>query len=653
MARFPVRLNLPDGQQRFVDEATEAVKREYRSSVRWKRLRCRKVEPLPDQPGIFILEVGHSLDFDWTWEGAVAFRASDPNQFTGHLDATDDIVGLPAVDGFADGQPGSWAGEVVEVDETNGRLYVSLSNPENRPCRGTFFVRPFEFLWFLHSLFCHPGADKLRRLLPARLNAARGHIHPPAIDGFRSGLEQFEQMWKSSWGILWGPPGCGKTTNLGQQVAACLDGDERILVVSTTNKATDEATFAIGRFALSDLLEQGKILRIGKGAAYDAYEARGLTSLLRGTETDLLRQISSLAKDLERTQHYEERAMLRNQIQGLLRSMKDSAFNIFVSPDVKVVVATAFKAITLLNDPAVRSLAASGEAPFTTVVIDEAGLMSRAVVAGMSLLAARRVVVVGDAKQLAPISKVSRILPTSQAIWLASSCLTHLQRVQQVQAGVHLLREQHRMHPQISRVVSHYQYEGTLCDSPSVCGRQISLPLFLADQPRALWYVLDEDGQDLPSIRAERGPGNRSWLRSGTREVLKKLFSDPEVRKARGLFVTPFKAQARDIAGVLRGRELDSWSSGTVHGRQGTEADLVIFDTVNAGSCGWPYDEWKRLVNVGIKPGQGVRPSPGQPGRDERALPAPVAGDPIPVCAEAIWEGNVMGGSARPDCPSG
>src|SRR5262249_12087352 len=43
-----------------------------------------------------------------------------------------------------------------------------------------------------------------------------------------------------------------------------------------------------------------------------------------------------------------------------------------------------------------------------------------------------------------------------------------------------------------------------------------------------------------------------------------------------------------------------SWAAGTVHARQGTEADVVVFDTVNAGSCGWPYDEWKRLVNVGL-----------------------------------------------------
>ena len=410
-------------------------------------------------------------------------------------------------------------------------------------------------------------------------------------------------MWGYSWAVLWGPPGCGKTTNVGRQVAACVDSEERILVVSTTNKATDAAAIAIGKVALTtshSAVEGGRILRIGKGADHADFEACGLGALLRGTETDLLRQIGSLSRALQRAQTHEDRAVLRNQLQELRRRMKDSAFNIFTSPEVKVVVATAFKAVTLLSDPAIRVLVAAGEAPFTTVVIDEAGLMSRAVVAGMSLLASRRVVVVGDAKQLAPISKISRVLPTSQATWLASSCLTHLQRVQQSGPAVHLLREQHRMHPQVSRVVSHYQYEGALCDAPGVLARKTALPTLLNNHPRAIWYVLDEDCEDLPSIRAERGPGGRSWIREATRKVLQKLFADPEFRKVRGLFISPFKAQAKDIASYLAAEHLDAWSAGTVHGRQGTEADVVIFDTVNAGSCGWPYDEWKRLVNVGL-----------------------------------------------------
>jgi hypothetical protein len=238
----------------------------------------------------------------------------------------------------------------------------------------------------------------------------------------------------------------------------------------------------------------------------------------QGWQSCLLRQIGLLTRDLQKAQTHEERAVLRSQVQERRRRMKDSAFNIFASPEVKVVVATAFKAVTLLSDPAIRSLAAASAAPFTTVVIDEAGLMSRAVVAGLSLPAARRVVVVGDAKQLAPISKMSRVLPTSQATWLASSCLTHLQRVQQQGSAVHLLREQHRMHPQVSRVVSHYQYEGALCDAPGVLSRKPALPTLLTSHPRAIWYVLDEDGEDLPSIRAERGPGGRSWVRDATDE---------------------------------------------------------------------------------------------------------------------------------------
>lgn len=604
--RFPTRLNLPEPQSKFVDDATEAVRKEYRSSVRWKRLRCRNVKPLTDEPGenIFILEIGQSIEFDWTWEGAIAFCPTDPNTFTGDIDATGDFAGLVSSNNGFKNQPGVWAGEIVEVDETNGRLFVSVSDPAHKPCVGSFFVRPFEFLAFLHNLFCQPQGTDFKKLLNARLAASCGEIHPTITGQSTSGLKELEQLWRHSWEILWGPPGTGKTYTLGRQVAACLnDRTERILVVSTTNRATDAAALAIGRaaqIASPSSIEAGRILRVGKGAGWKDYQDRTLTGLLRGTETELLRKVGELNRELERAITHEERAPLRNQIQELRRRMSDSAFNIFISSEVQVVIGTAFKAMALLNNPAITAMIAAGESPFTSVVIDEAGLMSRSVVSALSLLASRRVLVVGDAKQLAPISKVSRILPTSQAIWLRSSSLNHLQQVQQVRPGVHLLREQHRMHPDISRTVSYFQYDGALQDASSVLNRSFNLPPILDGQPRAIWYVLDEDCHDLPSIRAERGPGNRSWIRPGTRTVLEKLFSNPEIRRADGLFITPFKAQAKEIAAYFAEEHLECWSSGTVHARQGTEADIVIFDTVNAGSCGWPYDEWKRLVNVGL-----------------------------------------------------
>jgi hypothetical protein len=226
-------------------------------------------------------------------------------------------------------------------------------------------------------------------------------------------------------------------------------------------------------------------------------------------------------------------------------------------------------------------------------------LISRAATAALSLLAARRVLIVGDVKQLAPISKISKVLPMTQATWLARSSLSHLQQMEPTNKAVHLLREQYRMHPQIRRAVSDYQYDDSLQDSAKVVERDFPLPAIQRNQPRAIWYVLDEDKDlSLPSIRAERGPGNRSWVRNATTRVLGKLFSDPEIGQQRGLFLSPFKAQAKAIAHFLKG--WPNWSAATIHSQQGAEADIVIFDTVNAGSTGWSYEDWKRLINVGI-----------------------------------------------------
>jgi AAA domain len=507
-ARFSVSLNLPEGEQQHVNDAAEAVRKEYRNSVRWKRLRCRKVQPLSEQPGesIFIIEIGRSIEFDWTWEGAIAFRPVDPNMFTDDINVTDDFVNLASTGGMANGVNADWAGEIVEVDETNGRLFVSISSADRPPCTGTFFVRPFEFLAFLHSTFCQSGEYDFKSQLAPRLKASCGGIHPNVSGPSTSTLDELRQIWGHSWAILWGPPGTGKTHTLGRQVAGFLnDQNERILVLSTTNRATDAAALAVGRAVLSatpSSIEDGRILRLGKGATWTDYEKHSLTGLLRGTETEILRQIGALTRQLEKASTPEDRAVLRKQIQELRRAMKESAFNIFVSPDVQIVIGTAFKAITLLNHPEIRMMVSSGHSPFTTIVIDEARLISRAVVSVLSLLASRRVVIVGDAKQLAPISKVSRILPTSQAIWLGSSSLSHLHSVQQIKPGVHMLREQHRMHPDVSRVVSHFQYDGALQDAISVRTRQAVFSSHVHGQPRAIWYVLDEDCQDIASIRA-------------------------------------------------------------------------------------------------------------------------------------------------------
>ncbi|MCE9552286.1 MAG: AAA family ATPase [Planctomycetes bacterium] len=599
---FPCQLGLPPADETLLSDAKFAIRQEFRDSSKWKRLRCRKVAAFAERGRgtIYVIQLGSSVEFDWTWEGAIAFRPLS-------LDEKGDLIGaIPDFDfeNAANKEELVWSGEIVEVDERNGCLFVSLADPERLPTVGSFFVRPFEFLAVLDAVYHDSRFDSIRAELPSRLAASAGGIHPPVAQSSVHGLTELNQLWQHSWSILWGPPGTGKTHKTGQQIAAILaDKSERVLVVSTTNRATDAVAISIGKAARKDSpqeLEAGHALRIGKGATYQTFADAGLASMLQGTESDILMQIDELARQLKLFETWDDKALTRKHIGELRNSSKDQSKHIFINSDVRVVVATAYKAMTLLDGENIRKLLDNRQAPFTTIFIDEAGLISRAAVAVLSLLASRRVVLIGDSKQLAPISRISRILPSKQEKWIASSGLSHLDDIEATSAGIHVLSEQYRMHPDVCNVVSAFQYAGLLKTASSIIDRASNLPASLANYSRAIWYVLDNEDADLTSIRAERGPGNRSWIRAITQKVLEKLFDDEDLRKSHGLFVSPYRAQAQWVAKHFAAWGIRTWEASTVHSQQGWEADIVIFDTVNAGSCNWPPDEWTRLVNVAL-----------------------------------------------------
>ena len=597
-ARFLVEFRLPEADAKLLDDAAVAVRQEFRDCSKWKRLRCRKVSIFAerDRGTIYVVDVGGSVEFDWTWEGAKAFRPKSLDDNGKFSDAAyeeasyeDEIL---------------WSGEILEVDERNGCLFIALDNPEAKPTAGAFFVRPFEFLEGLDAVYNSPAFAAIREILPQRLAAAEGGIHPQLARTHSSAIPQLSEWWEHSWSVLWGPPGTGKTYTSGQQIAAVLpDHDERILVVSTTNRATDAIALSIGNAAKKTApqeLADGKVLRIGKGASPQVFASDGLETMLRGSASDVLLQIDDLAQQLEAFDGWEDKALTRKRMGELRAGSNDQSKQLFINPEVQVIVATAFKAMSFLDDAIVKLLIENGNAPFTTILIDEAGLMSRAAIAALSLLAARRVVLVGDSKQLAPISRMSRILPTRQQTWLGSSGLSHLDDLDATPKAVHVLTEQRRMHPDVCQVVSDFQYGGHLKTAADTQQRDSELSPFIADFSRAIWYVLDAEHSELAAVRAERGPGNTSWVRSITPTIIEKLFSDTSVRNAHGLFISPYKAQAQVVSSLFARWGLANWEASTVHSQQGSEADIVIFDTVNAGSYNWPFDEWKRLVNVAI-----------------------------------------------------
>ena len=169
-ASYSIDLNLPEADEQLLRDASRAIRREYRDSAKWKRLKCRSVRVVSEgKTGtIYELQIGHAVEIDWTWEAAVAFRPVLLQEFedseatffeNGSLDPDidDSIV---------------WSGEVLEVDEAKSRIFIVVASPEHRPRRGSFYVRPFNPIEPTWHLF----------ITPHLFNTPIQHIDPTTAD---------------------------------------------------------------------------------------------------------------------------------------------------------------------------------------------------------------------------------------------------------------------------------------------------------------------------------------------------------------------------------------------------------------------------------------------------------------------------------------
>lgn len=472
-----------------------------------------------------------------------------------------------------------WAGEVVDAGPRGRRILVEAGGEE--PAIGPASARPFDFLRAPFALTSHRRYERLRKTYAGLLDAAAGRT--TGQPRLRSDLGP----WGWSWALVWGPPGTGKTHTLVERVREILHRpDERVLVLSTTNRATDEVALRLGS-------NEGRAVRVGR-ADLRRYREAGATALL-ATSEPLLLAIEAAQRQLAEARTPYERAHLR-QILARLRRGQPTLRSLLADAEPACVVTTLHSALSALVSAECDPFHDHERAPFTTVVLDEAGLVPRATAAAAALLAARQVVLVGDPRQLSPICVASRSLEPRVKRWLAVS---GLEEVQRDDPHVEVLEVQHRMHPQIRAVVSALQYDGRLRDAPAIPERGWPEGGRLRGQERAIWVVLDRlpDSNPLDAC-AERLPP-RSWGRPLSLQVLDSLLDAyPELRASSGLVLSPYRGQMELARKVLDGRGAERWQASTIHAQQGAQAQVVAFDVVRTG--GWAIPEWKRLANVAI-----------------------------------------------------
>lgn len=465
-----------------------------------------------------------------------------------------------------------------------------------------------------------PGADRLLRLYPPRYLQALaegwrdsawaaeafsclGDLGTPSRIGanplsghafrwLRRGQRQALKLIGYSSSFLWGPPGTGKTTALGVILAEYLHLNPRgrVLLVSTTNHAVDQATVAIDKaleFAKRNALRQ-TVKRIG--SRFIASEYAGREHLIPVLDRALIARLARAEAERPPTTDIAAYSAWAETVERLRKELRAQSMNVLLS--ARLASMTTTRAAFALAD--LRELP-----PFDLVVFDEASQVGLAHALLLMPLGRSRLFA-GDPAQLAP---VVRSQSRHAQHWLARSPFD----AKPIGGpSVCQLDEQSRMAEPICRVVSQLFYGGSL----KVASRIEDEVIWRSERQLTFGNIGADKHVCLQTV-TENGIWSHHYqgpIRYKSAELIAELLSsDMQALSAKPgsvVVLTPFRAQRVLLRQQLSARGVKRIKVSTVHRAQGSEAPIVIFDPVNGSSKFLLTDDATRLINVALSRAQ-------------------------------------------------
>ena len=230
---------------------------------------------------------------------------------------------------------------------------------------------------------------------------------------------------------------------------------------------------------------------------------------------------------------------------------------------------------------------------FDTVILDEASIAPIPALWVVAARATRNIVVVGDFRQLPPIKHSNHLLAEK---WLARDVFEVSKIRDAYDRGAapdHFiaLREQHRMHPAISRIANIF-YGGELRDAPGVEDDAPLLGRWFTSATPADPPVLLVDTAGLnawvTSVNQGGSPSRLNFLSATVCADLAELLLRPDRpafefgERPRIFLGAPYRPQAKLLSLLVREQGLaGEVVAGTAYTFQGNEAPVMIFDLVN------------------------------------------------------------------------
>lgn len=401
-----------------------------------------------------------------------------------------------------------------------------------------------------------------------------------------------------SSGYLWGPPGTGKTTTLGVLVAEYLDRHPaaRVLLLSTTNQAVDQATLAVDKALHKGRREHLRASVQRLGTRFDAAAYAGREHLIPTQDRDLITRLARAESQRPSARDALALKAWADRVAGLRDELRASSLQVLQRCRLASMTTTraAFTLKTL------RELAPDGEPPFDLLVFDEASQVSLAHALVLMPLGRARLFA-GDPQQLSPVLRSDDRLARR---WLGRSAFAEMPRAG---AAVALLDEQSRMAPPIGELVSQLFYDGALrvaADAAQSPDWQAARQRALGDIPADVHVHVHRLKTNGGWVAAERGPVRRESAEAIAGLLAQALAGGPW-QPEELIVLTPFRAQRALIRHCLRARGLpESLRVSTVHRAQGSEAPVVLFDPADGAQPFLQGEEAQRLLNVALSRAQ-------------------------------------------------
>lgn len=555
-------VNLPSGRQL---EITDALQEERRLRFRSLLFRVEHCERRGEVFKLIVDPLEETASLDETLEGSTATWSSPHRGHANILSVVAEDSLLTLRHATSDPPP---EGELiaVRVPDFLGQL-LALWQDQN--------LATSCLAWFDNG--CAPGHE-------IGLTSSLRFEDFPYLR--RRQREAFE-LCRYSRGFLIGPPGTGKTETLGCVLAAHLAQlpSSRVLLLSTTNTAVDQALIAadaalqlIGRSRVGMDEIRNRCKRVGLHFIPSNYIGRQHLLYARSEPIAELTELEANRPDSTDDRAYGD---WRDAVESIRQRIREKTRQELSRANLHAMTTTraAFEFEML------RSFS------YDLAVFDEASQVGLPHALMLSQLA-KRVMFVGDPKQLAPV--VQSDLPDAQK-WLGRSMFDSAPSDGPTSC---FLDEQNRMADEICRVVSSVFYEGKLKVAPDA---RMS-PQWGAQRELTSLPELGDRHVHIRTIHQEGTPAKPGWYRLDSMEFICQtvLGLVRHLPPEEILVVTPFRAQRHRIKRRLRELNLAGVSVSTVHRAQGSERHTVLFDPVRGDSTWLKSAEGERLINVAI-----------------------------------------------------